>query len=387
MRGSSHLYAYSAAVGAFYAWRPIRDVRRILIYKLDHIGDVLIATPALRAIRKRFPDAEIKIVVGEWSRVVLEHNPNVDDVVIYNSPMFTRSPYVPHKLRDLKARLGDWKPDLEIGLRDDWRTISNALFSGVRRVERGRAHVMEWLHRKRTGLPHMHELNKLWVVLRPLGIVPEPVEKLEYYVTAEERKRAHAVMVRNGISRPFAAVHVGTSVLLKEWPIDRFAEAVWNIHNRHGMQIVLIGSREERERSRQLGALIAELDPVDVSGELDLRETAALMERAALYLGSDGGAMHVASALGIPTLGLFGPGSYHVFHPVGRHSAAVSHLFPCSPCEMTHCVRPHDTCMNAITVDEVMQETDLLLRRMQRRKGMESAPSAPVVMDVGRGVS
>lgn len=383
MRGSSHLYAYSAAVGALYSWRPIRDVRRILIYKLDHIGDVLIATPALRAIRRRFPEAEIKIVIGEWSQAVLAHNPNVDDVLVYNSTIFTRPPHVPHRLRDLKAQLGDWRPDLEIGLRDDWRTISHAIFSGVRHVERGRAHMMEWFRRKRTGLPHMHELDKLWVVLRPLGIHPEPVERLEYYVTDGERKKSAEFMRRTGISRPFAAVHVGTSVLLKEWPIDRFADAVWHIHQQYGMQIVLVGSPEERDRARQLAKVVADLDPVDISGQLDLRETAALIERSSLYLGSDGGLMHMASALGVPTLGLFGPGSYHIFHPVGRHSAAISHLYPCSPCEMTNCVRPHDTCMRAITVDEVIQETDLLMRRVQRRKGMELEPT-PVVADMGR---
>lgn len=386
MRGSSHLYAYSAAVGALYAWRPIRNVRRILIYKLDHIGDVLIATPALRAIRRKFPDAEIKIVVGEWSQAVLEHNPNVDDVLIYNSVIFTRAPYTPHKLRDLQRRLGDWKPDLEIGLRDDWRTISHAIFAGIRHVERGRAHMMEWFRRKRTGLPHMHEVDKLWVVLRPLGILPEPVDRLEYYVTEAERRNAIEFMRRTGITRPFVVVHAGTSVLLKEWSIDRFADAAWHIHQQYGMRVVLVGTPEERKRSQELASLISDLDPIDISGQLDLRETAALMERASLYLGSDGGLMHMASAVGVPTLGLFGPGSYHIFHPVGRHSAAVSHLFSCSPCEMTHCVRPHDTCMHAITVDEVVQETDLLMRRMQRRKGVGSEPT-PVIADVGRGVS
>lgn len=366
------LHAVSTFIGAVHGWRPV-PVQRILIYKLDHLGDVLLATPALRAIRKRFPAAEIRIVVGEWSQTVLQNSPNVDEIVIYNSKEFARYPYTAHKFSELKRKLAGWKPDLVIGLRDDWRTIGDGFFSSARRVNRGRVHFREWLERKRTNQPHSHELKRLWAILRPLGIEPEPVDRLEYWVTEEERSAATEFMLSHGIDAPFAIVHAGTSVPLKEWSLDRLAEAARHISANHGLQIVLIGAPEEVDRSADLVSLIRDLAPVDISGKLNLRGTAALMERASLYLGSDGGAMHVASALAVPTLGLFGPGSFHIFRPVGSHTSALSHLFPCSPCTMITCIRPQDTCMHAITVGEVLAETDKLLAK--------TSPASPVALE------
>lgn len=361
------LHSFSTVIGALFSWRPADDVRRILIYKLDHIGDVLLATPALRGIRRRFPKAEIKIVVGEWSRSVLESNPHIDGIVIYNSKEFARPPYTYHQYADLKRNLGSWKPDLVIGLRDDWQTLRHALFMGVRQINRGMVHLRQWIERKRTNRPSSHETDRLWAILEPLDIKPEPVERPEYFVTEEERKLASEFALAHGIEPPFAVVHAGTSIRLKEWSLDRFAEAARHISAQHGMQIVLIGSPEEVRRASLLAEMIQDIDPIDISGKLTLRGTAALMERAELYLGSDGGAMHVASALGVPTVGLFGPGSYHIFRPVGRHATAISHLFPCSPCRMTTCIRPNDTCMQAITIEEVIRETDGLMARTKQR--------------------
>ena len=85
------------------------------------------------------------------------------------------------------------------------------------------------------------------------------------------------------------------------------------------------------------------------------------MRKAELYVGSDGGAMHLATATGIRTVGLFGPGSFEVFSPVGARTIGITRNFPCSPCTQVQCIRPHDTCMHAITSDEVVIAIDRLL--------------------------
>jgi len=368
------LHAVSSVVGALHSWQPVRNPHQILIYKLDHLGDILLATPALRAIRRHYPDATIRMVVGEWSSAVLAHNPNIDELVIYNSAMFARYPYYAHNAAHLRRILSDFDPNLIISLRDDWTTLRYPFRPTVRRVNRGWVHVHEWIQRRRGMIDRRHEIERVWRMLRPLGIEPEEENSIDYYMTDDERSAAMEVMVKRGISHGFAAIHAGTSVPLKEWNLDRFAETARHVASVYGMQIVLVGSAEEVDRSRELGALIADLDPVDVTGQMNIRVTTALLEHAGVYVGSDGGLMHLAAIVGAPTVGLFGPGSYHIFHPIGPRATAVSRLFPCSPCSMITCIRPHDSCMQAITVDDVLQETDRILTGHERH----DAANAPV---------
>src|SRR5688572_26020890 len=95
------LYVVSALARLIHPWRNDRHVERILIFKLDHLGDLLIATPSLRAIRARFPKAEIRIVVGDWNTSLLRNNPSVDVVHVYNSDRFCRQPNKPHPFANL----------------------------------------------------------------------------------------------------------------------------------------------------------------------------------------------------------------------------------------------------------------------------------------------
>ena len=217
--------------------------------------------------------------MGEWSRSVLENNPNVDGVIIYNSKEFARHPYTAHRFSDLKRKLGSWKPDLIIGLRDDWRTITGGFFSGARRINRGRVHMKEWIERKRSDRSHSsHEVIRLWDVLAPLGVEPVEVDHLHYTVTDQERERAAEFMMAHGIEPPFAVIHAGTSEPVKEWSLERFAASARHIAGGYGMRIVLIGAPEEVDRSADLALMIPELDPIDITGKLSLRATAAVLE-------------------------------------------------------------------------------------------------------------
>ncbi|MBC8146346.1 MAG: glycosyltransferase family 9 protein [bacterium] len=355
------LYVVSALAGLIHPWRNRRRVERVLIFKLDHLGDLLIATPALRSIRARFPNAEIRIVVGDWNTALLRNNPSVDRVHVYNSERFCRQPNKPSSFASFKEQIGSWKPDLIIGLRDDWHTLRYSIFSRAARVERGGAHLIEFTERARTRQSLYHEIERLWRTLAPLGIKREANTRLDFFVDESERTTARQFMAERGISAPFAMLHAGATQPLREWPLERYATIARHLNRRWGMQIVLVGVERERARSLSLASLIADLNPFDVTGELGLRATAALMAESGLYIGSDGGAMHLAAAVNIPTVGLFGPGSFHVFSPVGPRTIGISKMFPCSPCAQIECVRPHDTCMMAITLDEVARAVDQLL--------------------------
>ena len=382
------LYIVSALSGMLHRPSGRRAVERILIFKLDHLGDLLIATPALRALRRRYPNAEIRIVVGEWNTALLRNNPSVDAVHVYNSPRFSRPPNTPHTFARVREQLGSWRPDLVVGMRDDWSTLSYGLFSRAAHVERGSVHLVEYAERIRTHQELRHEIERLWRMLAPLGIEPEPEPQLDYFVDDEERREAMRFMSARGISRPFAMLHAGATQRLREWPLERFAAIARHLVRRWGLQIVLVGVEREHERSRGLAALIEDLDPIDITGELGLRPTAALMAASAIYVGSDGGAMHLAAAVGTATVGLFGPGSFHVFSPVGRRTVGITRQLPCSPCAQVTCIRPDDSCMHAITPDEVMAAIDRLLAGETAGRGGEhqavNGLDALHVIDSGR---
>lgn len=354
------------AVAAVLAWlryrRPIPpNPQRILIYKPDHLGDVLMATPALRAIRQRYPQAKIKIVVGEWSEQLLQNNPDIDGVICYNSKKFTRGNTQRISLHKALRPLQQWKPDLIISLRDDWAILRASIFNRTPRVDRGKVQWNEWRSRKQTMRAKRHETELLWETLAPLGIASQKIDRLLYTVHPEERRGAIALLHESGVRPPFAVIHPGASTKLKEWELERFAVVARQLAEQSGMQIVVTGSPDEQEKGRQLAELIQDLQPVNLSGKLQLRQVAAVIEQASIYIASDGGMMHIASAIGTATVALFGPGYSDVFYPVGSHVRSINHFFPCSPCSQQRCVRPNDTCMMAITSDEVIAAANELI--------------------------
>ncbi len=355
------------AVAAFLSWLGYRrppppTPQRILIYKPDHLGDVLLATPALRAIRQRYPSAEIRIVVGAWAQQLLQNNPDVDGVIAYNSKKFVRGTTQPTSLRQALSVLQGWKPDLVLSLRDDWAMLRASIVNRTARVDRGTVQWREWVNRKKTSRPKRHETELLWETLAPLGIVPQRIDRLLYFVSQEERIWASNLLQESGIRTHFVALHPGASTKFKEWEPERFAAVARQLTKQWGgVQLVLVGSPEEQEEGARLAELLSDLQPVNLSGKLQLRQTAAVIEQASIYIASDGGMMHIASAMGVATVGLFGPGYGDVFHPVGDHVRTINHRFPCSPCSQQRCIRPNDTCMMAITPEEVIDASNTLL--------------------------
>ena len=284
LNGEYSFHLRSAIVEATHRWRPLGTVRRIAIHRFDHLGDMLLSTPAIRALRRRFPNAEIVMVAGEWNEIILRHNPNIDRLIFYNSPRFARPPLISHSLADLRGALGAWRPDMIVALRDDAPTMMSAMRSTARYIGRGRSHLVDWLRRRGNNtVPRPHEIDRTLQMLRDHGIEHGNDRQLDYTVTESERSDAAALIAARGIPERFVAIQPGTSLALKEWSLERFAAVARHLSNTHGLRIVLVGAESERERTRALGELISDLDPIDITGTMGLRTTVALLERASLY--------------------------------------------------------------------------------------------------------
>ncbi|MCB0229957.1 MAG: glycosyltransferase family 9 protein [Anaerolineae bacterium] len=361
---------------------PETPPQRILLIRPDHLGDLLFATPALRFVRERFPDAHIAALVGPWVVPVLSDNPDIDELLTCAFPGFTRqpkgSPLAPYTLlRNEARRLADGRFDLACILRfDHWWGAWLAAEAGIpRRIGYDIPSTRPFLT---TAVPYIAGRHE---VVQNLGLAGDGVwsvgrgdwglGRMRFEVTAEDERAAGKLLAGLDDSRPLAAIHPGSGAAVKRWRTEGWVALVQVLIERHGVQVVFTGSASE-------AALI---DPVlaglGVDGELagsvrslagrtDLATLAAVYRRCALVVGPDSGPLHLAVAVGTPTVHLYGPVDRRTFGPWGdpaRHVVVTSD-WPCIACnklDWPEAALPEHGCVRDIAVDDVILATTGLL--------------------------
>ena len=348
----------SAAVQwLFYRKRLPKDFapERILVIKLDHIGDVLLATPVFSNLRRAYPYAELHALTGAWSRVVLEKHPDVNNVVEYNSPAFCRTGQ-PTSLREtfkLYRQLRRQKYGLIVELRSDWRIVWFAFLRLTpKRLSRAALQVANKL-----GFAQFsgtHETTRNLDVLRQAGI-PTSVQTAIFSVTTEDKKWASDLLATYQIDRqhPLIAIHPGSPIALKRWLPERYAElADWLIAQK-GAQILFVGVKDEIQIVTEIQVLMRE-ESINIAGKTTLAQLASILHTCNVFIGNDSGPMHLAAAVGTQTIGLYGPGDPIRFGPAGEKCQTIQRKSDC-PCLGTVCRYGKSGCMSEIQVTDVIQ--------------------------------
>ena len=352
----------SAAVQWLFYRKPLPKnftPERILVVKLDHLGDVLLATPVFSNLRRTYPNTELHALTGAWSRVVLEKHPDVSKVIQYNSPAFCRTgqPTSLKQTFQLYRELRRQKYDLMVELRSDWRTVWFAFLRLTpKRLDRAALQVANKL-----GLVQFtgtHETTRNLDVLKQVGI-PIPIQTTTFSVTTEDEKWASDFLATHQIDRehPLIAIHPGSPIELKRWLPERYAElADWLIAQK-GAQILFVGVKDEIQiitdiQARMQGASI------NIAGETTLTQLASILHKCNVFIGNDSGPMHLAAAVGIHTIGLYGPGDPTRFGPVGAKCQTIRRKLDCPPCSGTTCRFGEEGCMSKIQVTDVIQRLE-----------------------------
>ncbi len=319
---------------------------RILIIRPDHLGDLLFITPALRVLRQRHPDAHITALVGPWGVPVFSNSPLVDDVIALPFPGFARQPkpslWQPYGLLHSWARQLRGKYDLAFILRfDHWWGALLAYLAGVpQRVGYARPEVAPFLTDAVSQVAGRHEVEQnLRLVARdpshgyqstnlPKTILPTHYS-LEFHVPEQAVAWAKDSV---GNTRPIA-VHPGAGAAIKLWRVEGWAAVADALANETGSRILLTGSEAERPLCTEIATQMEEGARV-MAGETTLDQLAAILRECQLVLGLDSGPLHLAVAMGAPTVHLYGPVDPAAFGPWGpsdRHRVVVSD-WPCIPC-------------------------------------------------------
>ena len=346
------------------------SVRRVLVTKLRHHGDVLLASPVFQVLANRMPHAEIDALVYADTRDMLAGHPAIAELhgidrAWKRAGAAAQARHEGRLLRTLQSR----RFQLVVHLTDHWRGawLAQALRPRWSVAPARDNTLWRWSFSHLYKLPratprHTVELNL--DALRRLGLYPEESEKALVMVPGNEaQSKVDGMLAAAGLgARGFIQVHPTSRWLFKAWTDSRNAELIRRLA-RDGHRVVITGAPDPREKAI-VGRILAEaaVPVTDLSGALTLREMAALSSRARLFFGVDSAPMHIAAAVGTPVVALFGPSGEHEWGPWRVPHRVVTSTHPCRPCGNDGCGGSKvSECLTTLDVGRVHSAVNELL--------------------------
>ena len=331
---------------------------KLLIRATNWVGDAILSLPALRAVRAKFPDAHICILARPYVADIYRDQQICDELIAYD----VRGSHYGWKgrellVRELRARKFDVALLLQNAFDAAWVAWRSKIPERVGYARDGRAMLLT----RATPVPKdgeipPHEKFYYLELLRRAGWIdslPDD-EHIDLRVPEAARKRAALMLAEFG-ARPDAlrvAVGAGASYgSAKCWAPERFAKVLNEICQNDGIDVVLFGTDAEAGVSEAIKSGMRR-PAVDLTGKTRIADLPALLSQCHLFLGNDSGAMHVAAAVGLPVVAVFGPTDPQGTAPVTPRASIVQQQPYCSPCFLRHCPTDH-RCMNGVTVELV----------------------------------
>jgi len=351
-------------------------VRRALVIKLRHHGDVLLSSPVFSALKRAAPSAELDALVYLETAPMLERHPAISVVHTIDRSVKTRGPLAQFAVDGrLWSALRARHYDLVVHLTEHPRGAWLSRITGARyRVAPERARggwFWRWCFTHRYLLPQStprHTVEADLDALRRIGIWPEDSDKRLIHVPgADAEARVAALLAEHGLARRrFAVIHPASRWLFKCLPAAPTAALIDHIVAR-GLAVVLTGAPDPAEGPLVAAIKAATTSPhVDLTGRLSLPELSALISSARLFVGCDTAPMHLAAAAGTPVVAWFGPSDERIWGPWRvPHRVVASDVHPCRPCHNNGCGGSNQSdCLLTLpqvrviaAVDELLDET------------------------------
>ena len=346
------------------------SLRRALVIKLRHHGDVLLTTPVFSALKHAAPQCEIDALVYADTRQMLEGHPAIAMIHGIDRGWKRLGPVGQASAEwRLLSALRDRGYDLVIHLtehrRGAWlvRLLKPSWSVAPRQV--GSFWRKSFSHfYPRSNHPHRHTVESNLDALRRIGLQPSDDRRLMLVPGAAAEARIDELMAKEKLTRgSFVHLHPASRWLFKCWPASKVAQLA-DALSAHGLPIALTAAPDEAEKAL-IAAILAEakMPLVDLSGQLSLKELAALTARAELFVGVDSAPMHIAAAMGTPTVALFGPSGDIEWGPWRvAHRIVTSDAHPCRPCGLDGCGGGKlSECLTTLPVQRVLAACEELL--------------------------
>jgi len=342
-----------------------QQYQRILISRTDRIGDVLLSTPVIKALREKFPQAYIAMLVAPYARDIVEGNPYLDEVIVYDKDGKHKSWW-----RSIKfaGRLKKKKFDLAVILHPSNRLHLITFLAGIPR-RLGYNRKLGFLvnlrkeHKKQEGRKHEAEYNL--ELLFALGISGNPHD-LFMPIRQDSENYVEELFRKEGISQTdkILAINPGASCPSKIWPAENFARVAEKLVGLHNFKVLILGGPKETDLADKLVREIKS-KAINLAGKTSVSQLASILKRCSLFISNDSGPVHIASAIGVPVVSIFGrnqPGlSPRRWGPLGKADKYLHKDVGCIQCLAHNCEKEF-TCLKAITVEDVIKAAESILK-------------------------
>ncbi|UCD55401.1 MAG: lipopolysaccharide heptosyltransferase II [Candidatus Omnitrophota bacterium] len=341
--------------------------KRILIVEVNWLGDVLFSTPLIRAVREKFKDAYIACMVVPRCREILEYNPRIDEIIVYDEKGEHRGIW--GKLRFILS-LRKKRFDLAILLH---RSFTRTFLTRLSGIKNRAGYATE---KRRVLLTHpvepldapLHKVEYFLKIAESLGC-DASFKNYEFFISDREKKHIEEELSKSGIKKEdlLVVINPGGNWLPKRWPEENFAKLADFLVAKYGAKVVISGGKPDMEIAIRIKKGMREV-PAIFAGKTNLKELAALMERADFVISGDSGPMHIAVARGASVIALFGPTSPRLTGPYGNGNYRIIQKdVGCEvPCYDLTC--GNYRCMKAITVDDVTRVFDKIYKNAKNRQ-------------------
>ena len=361
--------------------RPLAP-KRILVLRLERIGDLLMTLPALADLRAIAPAAEIDLIVGSWNADLARAIDPVSRVMSLDAAWLARESQG-QTLPSLVRAARRWRPgkyDLAINFEPDIRSNLIVAASGATWTagygSGGGGPLLdvaiEYDTRAHTTDNARRLVSNIFETAVPDEVSPTLV------VPAEAHENASRLLAT--AEQPLIGVHVSGGRAIKQWPPERFADVARRLIETTGSTIVLTGGPADRSLVEGVKASLPQSRVVDIAGHVDLLTLAGVLERLDLLVTGDTGPMHLAVAVGTPVVAVFGPSDPARYGPSGAYDRIVRIDLPCSPCNRirlppARCVGHTPDCLALIGPDKVFAAAREVLHE-SARAGTQPARSS-----------
>lgn len=332
------------------------DSHNILLRSTNWVGDAVLTTPAIRAVRKNFPNASVTILAKPWVAPVFFKNPYIDGILCYDSKGLHRGVF---GILRLSRTLRHFKFDLAILFQNAFEAALITYLGGVSRRlgynTDGRGVLLTHPVSIKPHHKRIHETEYYLEILKGGGLQTDGTD-LTLILTNEERTLANQIFKKTFGDGSARVLGIGPGAVYgsaKRWPPERFAALSNQLYRSHQTRTLIFGSPNEKAIGEQVRRAIVG-PALNLCGATDLRQAAALMERCNLFVTNDSGLMHVAAALDIQMIAIFGSTNPVTTGPLGAQSRVVQAPVSCSPCLKPDCPTDH-RCMTRIKVDTVYE--------------------------------